>query len=510
MRKGDKYNIYKCTVKFLLLIQTNESYAKRLLYSTAVLAALALGSCSNDETLNGGLPETTGTNQVIEISVANAGSGLTTRAGRPLLSSEAKQTIENVKIIVCDESGNIKADTLITDWTTVSEAYNDASGHGQKVRFTLGKANALEQGTTYTVYAFGYHGKDSDTPYDSQYTVGEQSTALNEYLKTVGNGQKWDNDQKKAVEDNTETVKTFSENFTIKNTSVDNAEELFAGSAEITVDENGNFSQGVTLHRQVAGMFTYAYNVPYFKDAKYLKVYASQENQALVLGSFYSKVLGNNGTNNVLENVVNGTDTQDTETLLYQIDLTQWFKDIVDVNNDGIIDTYGYTNNNGVLEENSTANWQKPTTGDKFTNVTLVKGSVFGGEFLIPFKAKSNTQTLTLKLTNESGTTLRTWTIKLPSTQVISSGTLTSWNSTSGSGSWSTENSVTETQETYSILRNHLYGIGKKTAEGDGTDDKEDPDGPDGPDNPQDLTTKQDILLQVNDNWEMIHQMEVD
>ncbi len=484
---------------------------KRLLYSTAVLAALALGSCSNDETLNGGLPETTGASQVIEISVANAGSGLTTRAGRPLLSSEAKQTIENVKIIVCDESGSIKADTLITNWTTVSEAYDDASGHGRKVRFTLGGSNTeLTASNTYTVYAFGYHGKDSDSPYDSQYTVGEQSTALNEYLKTVGNGQKWDNDQKKAVEDNTETVKTFSENFTIKNTSVDNAEELFAGSAEITVDEKGNFSQGVTLHRQVAGMFTYAYNVPYFKDAKYLKVYASQENQALVLGKFYSKVLGNNGTNNVLENVVNGTDTQDSETLLYQIDLNEWFTSIVDVNNDGIIDTYGFDNNSGELTENSTANWHRPT-GDKFTNVTLVKGSVFGGEFLIPFKAKSGAQTLTLKLTNESGTTLRTWTIKLPSTQVISSGTLTSWNGTSGSGSWSTtEGSVTESQEAYSILRNHLYGIGKKTAEGDGSD-KEDPDtDPDGPDNPQDLTTKQDILLQVNDNWEMIHQMEVD
>lgn len=482
---------------------------KRLLYSTAVLAALALGSCSNDETLNGGLPETTGASQVIEISVANAGSGLTTRAGRPLLSSEAKQTIENVKIIVCDGSGNIKADTLITDWTTVSEAYDDASGHGRKVRFTLGGSNAeLTASNTYTVYAFGYHGKDDATAYDSQYTVGENNTALNEYLKTVGNGQKWDTNT--VTTNSEESVTTFSENFTIKNTSDDNAEELFAGSAEITVDKNGNFSQGVTLHRQVAGMFTYAYNVPYFKDAKYLKVYASQENQALVLGKFYSKVLSNNGTNNVLENVVNGTDTQDTETLLYQIDLTQWFTSIVDVNNDGIIDTYGYTNNSGELTENSTANWHRPT-GDKFTSVTLVKGSVFGGEFLIPFKAKSGAQTLTLKLTNESGTTLRTWTIKLPSTQVISSGTLTSWNGTSGSGSWSTaEGSVTETQKAYSILRNHLYGIGKKTAEGDGTDDKEDPDGPDGPDNPQDLTTKQDILLQVNDNWEMIHQMEVD
>lgn len=485
---------------------------KRLLYSTAVLAALALGSCSNDETLNGGLPETTGASQVIEISVANAGSGLTTRAGRPLLSSEAKQTIENVKIIVCASDGTIKADTLITNWTNVSEIYNDASGHGRKVRFTLGSGSNAELtgaagGTKYTVYAFGYHGKDSDTDYDSQYKVGE--TALNEYLKTVGNGKKWDSEQKDVVDDNAETVITFNKDFVIKNgesTTDKNAEELFAGSAEITVNEKGNFSQGVTLHRQVAGMFTYAYNVPYFKDAKYLKVYASQENQALVLGSFYSKVLGNNGTGNVLENVVNGTDTQNTETLLYQIDLTQWFTNIVDVNNDGIIDTYGYTNNSGELTENSTANWHKPSG---FTSVTLVKGSVFGGEFLIPFKAKSGAQTLTLKLTNSNGNTVfRTWTVKLPDNQLIKSGTLTSWNGTSSSGSWSTDNSVTESQEAYSILRNHLYGIGKKTAEGNGTD-KEDPD-PDGPDQPQDLTTKQDILLQVNDNWEMIHQMVVD
>lgn len=482
---------------------------KRLLYSTAVLAALALGSCSNDETLNGGLPETTGASQVIEISVANAGSGLTTRAGRPLLSSEAKQTIENVKIIVCDGEGNIKADTLITDWTTVSEAYDDASGHGRKVRFTLGGSNAeLSASTTYTVYAFGYHGKDDATAYDSQYTVGTSNTALNEYLKTVGNGLKWNTNT--VTTNDAETVKIFNKDFVIKNgesTTDKNAEELFAGSAEITVDDKGNFRQGITLHRQVAGMFTYAYNVPYFKDAKYLKVYASQENKSLVLGSFYSKVLGNNGTGNALENVVNGTDTQDNETLLYQIDLTQWFTNIVDVNNDGIIDTYGYTNNSGELTENtSSVNWHRPS-GGIFGKVTLVKGSVFGGEFLIPFKAKSGAQTLTLKLTNESGTTLRTWTIKLPSTQVISSGTLTSWDTSNG-GKWSTASSVTETQETYSILRNHLYGIGKKTAEGNGTD-KEDPD-PDGPDQPQDLTTKQDILLQVNDNWEMIHQMEVD
>ena len=38
--------------------------------------------------------------------------------------------IEGV-VIGSDESGNIEADTLITNWTNVSEIYNDASGHGR-------------------------------------------------------------------------------------------------------------------------------------------------------------------------------------------------------------------------------------------------------------------------------------------------------------------------------------------------------------------------------------------
>lgn len=337
------------------------------MYSTAVLATLAMASCSKDDVTNVATSGS-GANQVIEIAVENAGDGLSSRAGRPLYSSEAKQSIENVKIIVCDEGGNVKADTLITDWNNdnVSEVYSDASGHGRKVRFTLGNGGSndkLEAGT-YTVYAFGYHT-------DSQYQVN--GSDLDDYLKTVGNRKSWSTDTQNVNEsDESESVNTFSKDFTVTNLNDDNAEEIFAGSTEITVDANGNFSQGVTLHRQVAGMFTYVYKIPYFKTAKYLKVYAVKENQDLVMGNFYSKVLGGNGTNNVQENVVNGTNAStpsgpETRTLIYQMDLYEWFKSIKDVNNDGIIDTYDYTYSDGALaEDNESANWKNRTNLFRF------------------------------------------------------------------------------------------------------------------------------------------------
>lgn len=471
---------------------------KRVLYSTAVLATLAMASCSKDDATSVAMSGTNGANQVIEIAVENAGDGLSSRAGRPLYSSEAKQSIENVKIIVCDGEGNVEADTLITDWNHVSEEYNDASGHGRKVRFTLGNGGSndeLAEGT-YTVYAFGYHD-------DSQYQVNGSS--LVDYLKTVGNGWKL-GESKVKTEDTNENVNTFSKDFTVTNLSDDNAEEIFAGSTEINVDDKGNFSQGVTLHRQVAGMFTYVYKIPYFKTAKYLKVYAVNENQDLVMGNFYSKVLGGNGTNNVKENVVNGTNASETRTLIYQMDLNNWFKSIKDVNNDGIIDTYEYTYSDGVLTENKTsANWQKPA---QFNEVSLVKGSVFGGEFLIPFAAVADSKTFALELTDNSGTVLRYWNINLPSTEEIDGGLLTTW----GTTGWTTT-SVTESASSYSVLRNHLYGVGAKTKENSG-EDPETPTDPEEPkddeDDPQDLATKQDILLQVNDNWEVIHHMEVD
>lgn len=476
---------------------------KGLFYSTAVLSALAMASCSKDNVTNVTPSENNGASQVIEIAVDNGGDGLTTRAGRPLFSSEAKQTIQNVTVVVCNASDNtVVAKFDEDDWQNESETYNDASGHGRKIRFTFGgdgNPAELTKNTEYKVYAFGYHNA-------SQYTANDGSSD-----KELG-----------AYFDALTTTTTFNENLTIKNTeatsSYHNAEEIFAGSTTITVDENGNFSKGMTLHRQVAGIYAYVKNIPYFSNAKYLNLYAVKENPNMVLGSFYNAILGANGTvtsgspTNTQMNVINGTgSSSDSKTLVTRIKLDDWFTEIQDVNNDGIIDRYEYkkgtdTGGNEILEEDKeeTPIWKNPYT-DK--GVHFVKGSAFAGEFIIPFQ-KGATQTFVLELTNVGGDVLRSWNINLPSSDVnaINGKELITWSGTQ----WTTGNNASgETQSTYSVLRNHLYSVGTKSTENpsEGTD-PEDPT-PDTED-PADLATKQDLMLQVNDNWELIHNMEID
>ena len=94
---------------------------KRNLFVAAYLmmgVAVGFTSCSNDDVLNGDINngnEDSAVQQIV-LQVANAGDGLTTRAGRPLESSEATQTIENVKVIVC-KGTTVSYATTITDWS---------------------------------------------------------------------------------------------------------------------------------------------------------------------------------------------------------------------------------------------------------------------------------------------------------------------------------------------------------------------------------------------------------
>ena len=488
---------------------------KSLFYSTAVLSALAMASCSKDNVTNVTPSENNGASQVIEIAVDNGGDGLTTRAGRPLFSSEAKQTIQNVTVVVCNNNNNsVVAKFDVSDWQSASEAYDDASGHGRKIRFTFGEEGGpdeLTKNTEYKVYAFGYHNA-------SQYTANDGSgdKELGAYFDALSSGS------------------TFNENLTIKNTeatsSYHNAEEIFAGSTTITVDENGNFSKGMTLHRQVAGIYTYVKNIPYYAGARYLKLYAVKEEPKMVLGKFYNAILGENGTSdNTQMNVVNGTGSLSaTETLVAQIDLHQWFNNgqasptgvIQDVNNDGIIDRYEYkkSGDGKTLEEDTEKPiWRNPISSES-NKVYFVKGSVFAGEFIIPFQ-KGESQTFYLALTNDGSgdeKVYRRWNINLPADDVLGSGdNLWTWD-TSSTPAWSEQTSISESQDKYSVLRNHLYSVGTKSAENPNegtTPEPTDPD-PENPttdkEDPEDLATRQDLMLQVNDNWELIHNMEID
>lgn len=506
--------------------------------------ALALGmagslaSCSSDDDLMAGsVPggNTAAAGQVIEIAVENAGNGIGSRAGRPLNSSEAKQNIDCVKVIVTKASNNeVVADTLIDNWMTSSAVtnYDDASGHGRKIRFTLANSNAIPKGT-YTVYAIGYN-------QNSAYGVKPNGSTMSlaSYLNSVGNGKKSKpGSNGYTVENETkESIKTFKKDLVLINQNKDYAyaDEVFAGSTTLDLTSDTKFSQGVTLHRQVAGIFTYVKNVPFMyttdgnniDKGNILQLVAVKKNKNLVLGQFYNTTLGNNGEGNILQNVVNGAEEDNNEYVVYEIKLDEWFTRLQDENNDGVIDRYEYTvDQKGDLIEDKKQKpiWHAPFRGpgERFQNVGFVKGSVFGGEFIIPFKATTTgdyTFELRLVSKEKDGTikqTYRTWSISLPSDDILEK--TDQWSYWDGKKFTDLANlTADETRAKYSVLRNHLYGVGVKSKEKPSTGDPSDPDpddpDPDDPDpeDPEDLSTKQDLLVQVNDNWELIHKMEVE
>lgn len=130
---------------------------KSYFFSALAAGMVMFSACSSDNDLaNGGNGSNDAVQQIV-LQVANAGDGMQTRAGRPLLSSEAKQTIENVKVIICDESNKIVKVKTYNDWNNAdSKVYGKGGGaHGRETTLTYTGNEKLGNGT-YTIYAFGY------------------------------------------------------------------------------------------------------------------------------------------------------------------------------------------------------------------------------------------------------------------------------------------------------------------------------------------------------------------
>lgn len=429
---------------------------KNYFFSALAVGMVMFSACSSDNDLaNGGNGSNDAVQQIV-LQVANAGDGMQTRAGRPLLSSEAKQTIENVKVIICDGTKIVKEKTY-THWNedTDSKVYGkDGGAHGREATLTYTGDDKLPNGT-YTIYAFGYSNNSDYKDLTTQ------------------------------ISDLTEG-KPFSGNTILNLKDGVKGEEIFAGStAQFEINENQKgFTQTVVLNRQVAGTFGYFDKIPYVAGAAKLQLVASNGNTGLVLGGFNSFDLTGNGTGNEghVNYVVNGT-TAAKDNVIYTINLKDWFTNVNDVDHDGLIDD---------------TNWAKPAG---YTKATFAKGSVFGGSFLIPFQ-KNDNQTFVLQLVNNNGDVLKSWAVKLPSDDgQLSEYTLSSWNSTTSV--FDNTPATKDAADKYSVVRNHLYGIGERSLDEPTTPGTD-------PDKPEPLNKKQELTLRVNDNWEVIHKMELE
>lgn len=411
---------------------------------------MAFAACSNNEDVAKGIEENGVQNFVLQ--VASSGDGLTTRGGRPLYSAEAAQDIDNVKLVVYDAENNTVAyEKTLDNWKTISKAYTE-NGHGLQYTLSLKGEDKLIAGK-YKVLAVGY------TTTNSSYTYNPTLASLTEN-------------------------ETYTAPITATITAGEEAEEVFAGEVELTVpaDNDNAFASTVTLHRQVAGGFGYFKNIPASIDdveATTLRLVASAKNTAVKFENFNSAFTATTGAQYIVNGDAPATPEEgvlfsDGETngyVVYSIDLTTFYPN-------GDADGDGKYNETG-------KNWTKPTNG-----LNIVAGSVFAGKFMIPFGYVEGKNTMELQLLSGEGAILKHWTVKIPSADLAEDKETPEVNDQSVS--------------IYNVVRNHMYNIGVK-ANNDTENPTENPD-----EQPEDLSKGQDIILKVNDNWELIHKMELE
>lgn len=445
---------------------------KKGMFFALAASSLLFSACSSDDAV----VSTEGQNEAVQqivLQVASSGDGLSTRAGRPLYSSEALQTIQHVRVLIynADTKAIVKDEQL--DWTK-SDKYDN---HGRQHTLTYKGDQRLGEGN-YKVMAVGYS-DNSDYTYD---------------LNVAGTD---------AL-----TGKTYSNDITATLNSGKVPEEVFAGDAALKIgtdkkitnltkdEENG---VAVTLHRQVAGSFGYFCNIPAKVDgktAKTLRLVVRGKNDKLTFNNFNSSFT--DAKNSTIKYYVNGStstglalapdakfNNNEDGYVLYSIDLNTWFPG-GDINKDGLLNA----------DDN---NWKRPDD----VKTQVVKGSVFGSNFVIPFALTHEKSTMELQLLDEHETIIKKWTVSIPELDVNKDDT---------------KGAIDESASIFNVVRNHMYNLGVKTSTGttttpDPSNPTPDPDPkptPDpGKDEPEDLTKSQNLILKVNDNWEAIHKLEL-
>lgn len=443
---------------------------KKGMFFALAASSLLFSACSSDDAV----VSTDGQNEAVQqivLQVASSGDGLTTRAGRPLYSSQALQTIQNVRVLIYNADTKAIVKDEKKDWKT-STTYTN---HGRELTLTYKGDQRLGEGN-YKVMAVGYS-DNSDYTYD---------------LNVAG---------KDAL-----TGKTYSSDITATLKAGKVAEEVFAGDAELNINADKkitNLTSGeedgldVTLHRQVAGSFGYFQDVPASVNGKVaatLRLVVRDKNDKLTFNHFNSSFTAAGATGSTIQYYVNGStstgaalvsdakfNNNEAGYVLYSIDLETWFPQL-DENGDGLL--------------NAEDTWNHPSD----VKTTIVKGSVFGSNFVIPFNLTSGKSTMELQLLDKAGDIIKTWTVSIPTSDVNKDGT---------------KGAIDESASIFNVVRNHMYNLGVKPSNGGKTDPDPgnpnpdpDPDKPD-PDKPEDLSKSQNLILKVNDNWEAIHQMEL-
>ena len=318
---------------------------------------MLLAACSNDDTVPLGGEEAVQPGSAITLTVNSSGDGLSTRAGRPVNSSEAANNVTAVRLYIYNPSGTDVTNAALAAgtqnpvlWTAgPSDSATPGNNQNHKASQTV-KLNKLATNGVYTVVAYGYN-----TALD--YTITAGTSADDSFIATLP--------------------------------AATNESELFAGKATFNV-VNGNIQAGTTseveLRLHVAGLLGYFKNVPILypnpvsglpTPVAFVRVYASSHATSFTFPS----VLNVNGTGN------------NTKTRVLDLGLSTLITD--------------YLAQVTAAGTNLTKVFSIPAISTGTT--ATVPNSILKGRFLVPFAQVTGATTFTVQLEDASGTVLKTW-----------------------------------------------------------------------------------------------------
>ena len=446
---------------------------------------------------------------------------------RPLYSTDNRgsEDVTDVMLYIFkEETGTQKLIKTIhvDNWDNTCEEYK----YGRKRTIKLEGKDKLQAGSTYTIYAVGqnetevegnpapfkFQGAATEPTQDNQWknipglllskdVIDEGIT--DNFATTPGSGFPYLLTKAVSYKDNGDAFASRA------------VGEVFSGQSKpVTLEPKESVSWTVLLKRQVAGVLGYFSNIPADGNALVdgttacwstkLRLVASNRNDRLDMTIQLNKQ-NDDATEVGKENIVNGFQSEDLDKdaafkgsttnnayTVYEINLEDWFT----MDEKGWTDLIEDTEDGNKKYLGKTSGWKNPYEGTNAA-VTVADGAVLAGEFVIPFDKDETLNTFELQLIGKKKGTdtsfdtsdsdeyiLQTWSVKLDDASI--------------------DATLKDTEYHYSIYRNHLYQIGKRG----GGDDPDKP-GVD-PDKPQPLDKSQELVIKINDQWEFIHDLEID
>lgn len=441
---------------------------------------------------------------LLKINLSNTSAN--SRAVRPVGSSAAANNVNVVKIYVfkgantASGNGDYKFDNAVGVATgidnvsaasgviTITNFTSDAGEHevtedsweDHTDQTKTIKLTGLAENSKYKFVAVGYN------------VVNPESSTTNPYGEP-------------SLTNESTTLEYFTTNTLASEKTDYDIEELFAGvSAENATQTDKaafNTPASVTLTRQVAGMLGYFHNVPTKIEGKvvqYVRVYANDEYTKF---KWPAQLLGTPDFNGDTKQTTVGSGNGESITgtngkfLLMEFDMskiaTNWNGTAAEQTATSY--TFNTLTNNAVETASISTNSSAKPFAEGYngtTNLTLKENSIFGGRYIIPYADHVASQTLTVELQGTDGALLKTLKV-------------TTNNAPSG---------VEYGTYQYDIRCNNFYSIGKKLYTdntGGDPDPGTDPKDPE-PDEPIDLSSNTNIVVIINDAWEVLHNMGVE